>query len=333
MSKNQTQVVFVGSGAISTALGNILAADEDLNVHLLSIEQEVIQSINEQHVNSSYFPHLQLHPLLKASDNKQLLTAADVIFFGIPSTTIAGYIVENKDFINHQAILVNLAKGFGPNHQLLPDVIAGLVSNPVVVMKGPSFAREIINRQPTAFTISSENVATFDMFRDLFEGSTIYLDFTNDVRGVEFASILKNIYAIVIGIVDANFDSPNLRSLVLSKAINEMRRLMVRFGGRNETIFNYCGFGDFSLTALNDLSRNRTLGLLIGKGFFTQGISEKVVLEGRIAVNVFYDLLQAEQAKMSEFPLMHELWKVFNETYDIKKFVGEILREENAEFC
>ncbi len=324
-SKIQTTVVFVGSGAIATALGNILASDEDVNVWLLSIEKEVIQSINEQHINSSYFPNFQLNPLLKATDDKAVMTNADIIFLGIPSTSIVSYLYENKAFISSAALLVNLAKGFGPDHKLIPEVVEGFMPNPVLVMKGPSFAREIINRQPTAFTIASGNESQFATFSELFEGTSIYLDFSTDVKGVEFASILKNIYAIVIGIVDANFDSPNLRSLVLSRAINEMRSLMQRFGGNNETIFNYCGFGDFSLTALNDLSRNRTLGLLIGKGFFTQGISDKVVLEGRIAVNVFYDLLQREKTDPMDYPLMFELWKVFNEKYDIKKFVDNIL--------
>jgi glycerol-3-phosphate dehydrogenase (NAD(P)+) len=144
---------------------------------------------------------------------------------------------------------------------------------------------------------------------------------------VEYASILKNIYAIIIGIVDANFDSPNLRSLVLSKAINEMRQLIKTFGGQEETIFKYCGFGDFSLTALNDLSRNRTLGLLIGKGFFSQDISEKVVLEGRIAVQVFYEELEKQQLTGLNYPLMAELYKVFNSNYDIGKFVNNILND------
>ncbi|HQQ12025.1 MAG TPA: 2-dehydropantoate 2-reductase N-terminal domain-containing protein [Bacteroidales bacterium] len=320
-----TTIVFVGSGAISTALGNILAADEDLSVWLLSIEEEVIQSINEQHVNSSYFPNFQLNPLLKATSDKSVLSNADIVFLGIPSTAIVGYLSETANLLRPNTLLVNLAKGFGPSHRLIPESVKDFLPHEMVVMKGPSFAREIINRQPTAFTIAAESNKSFALFKELFDGTSVYLDFSTDLAGVEYSSILKNIYAIIIGIVDANFDSPNLRSLVLSRAINEMRSLMVHFGGQSETIFKYCGFGDFSLTALNDLSRNRTLGLLIGKGFFTQGISEKVVLEGRIAVNVFFDLLQREGFSPDTFPLMHELWKVFNEKYETKKFVERIL--------
>lgn len=105
-----------------------------------------------------------------------------------------------------------------------------------------------------------------------------------------------------------------------------MRNLVMVFGGREQTLFNYCGFGDFSLTALNDMSRNRTLGLLMGKGFFTSSISDKVVLEGRIAVDVFYNKLKKNDLDTEMYPLMSELYKVFNDPdYKTMRFVRNIL--------
>lgn len=318
-------IVFVGSGAIATALGNVLASDKDYQVRLLSQEPEVIESINNAHINAAYFPNIQLTPLLTATSDLNVLLSADTIFFAIPSVAVVSYLEAHRAFIPSNAVLINLAKGFGPGRRLLPDAISEIVPNVLVSLKGPSFAREILNRQATALTAASQHEEVFELMQSLFDNTPIYLDFSTDIRGVEYASILKNIYAIVIGIVDANFDSPNLRSLVISRSINEMRRLLVRFGGLEQTIFNYCGFGDFTLTALNDLSRNRTLGLLIGKGFFTQDISEKVVLEGRIAVNVFYELLAEMGEPVNSYPIMAELYKVFNAGYDIKKFVKNIL--------
>lgn len=322
------KVVFVGSGAIATAIGNVLARKGMYEVTLLSIEEEVVESINTQRLNAAYFPNVKLSRNLKATTDVEILCDADVVFMAIPSTAVVGYLLENKKHLNPRAVIVNLAKGFGKDDKLIPDCVKTFLVNPLLTMKGPSFAREIINRQETGFTLASYTNEYFNDVADLFENTNIYFDYSNDMNGVELASILKNIYAIIIGMLDANYDSANMRSLIITKAINEIRSLIINFGGNDITMFNYCGFGDFSLTALNDLSRNRTLGLLIGKGFFNSGISEKVVLEGRIAVDVFYQKVQDSHIDINAFPLMSELYHVFNDNdYPTKKFVKNILNK------
>lgn len=320
------KIVFVGSGAIATALGNVLARKGIYDVTLLSIEEEVVESINNQRLNAVYFPNVKLSRYLKATTDINILRDAEIIFMAIPSTAVVDYLSEKKDYINPDTIIVNLAKGFGKNYRLIPDCLVEILPNPLMMMKGPSFAREIINRQETGFTLASHFNDNFTAVDELFENTNVRFDFSNDVNGVEYSSILKNIYAIIIGMLDANFDSANMRSLIITKAINEMRNLIISFGGKETTMFNYCGFGDFSLTALNDMSRNRTLGLLIGKGFFNSGISEKVVLEGRIAVDVFYQKLNDNNINLDKYPLMSELYHVFNDAdYQTNKFIKNIL--------
>lgn len=320
------KICLVGSGAISTAFAQVLGQNDRNTIDILSIEEEVIYSINKDHINHRYFPTIKLNENVRATTDKSILRESDVVFLGIPSTAIIDYVTENKAVFNPDAILVNLAKGFGNQGNTIPQCLEKEVSQPIISLKGPSFAREIINLIPTGMTVASKNSKYFDYFKELFENTNIFLDFTNDVIGVELSSILKNIYAIIIGIVDAHYDSPNLRSLVLTRSINEMRYLLSRFGGKEKTIFNYCGFGDFSLTALNDMSRNRTLGLLIGKGFFTEYISEKVVLEGKIATNVFVEKIATKRNIRTQDLMMKELYRVFNEKdYDITNFVKNIL--------
>jgi glycerol-3-phosphate dehydrogenase (NAD(P)+) len=192
-------------------------------------------------------------------------------------------------------------------------------------MKGPSFAREIINRVPTGFTIGCEDPVVGASLSAVFKGTSIFTDHSDDIEGVEMLSILKNIYAICLGIVDAHFNSPNIRFLVLTKAFNEMRKILLHFNGKEETLFKYCGYGDFTLTALNDLSRNRTLGLLIGKGFFTEHVSHELVLEGKVAVNVFYEEISKILDVKKEFPIIAELYKIFNTEYDVSAFVSNLL--------
>lgn len=322
---NNLRICFVGSGSISTALGNVLAQKGKHEVFMLSVEQDVVDSISNDHVNRKYFPNIVLEPSLKATFDKNILNDSDIVFLGIPSSIVVSYLLENKQYLGEDALVVNLAKGFGDGQKTIPQALSKIIPNQVFSMKGPSFAREIISNMPTAFTLASKRDKYFKLFESVFSGTPIQLDFTNDVTGVELASILKNIYAIIVGIVDAHFDSSNLRSLILTKAINEMRFIISKFGGEEDTMFNYCGFGDFTLTALNDLSRNRTLGLLIGKGFFTDYISEKVVLEGKVAVNVFVEEIAKKRGIKTKNLMLKELYKVFNdEEYDINNFVSNI---------
>jgi glycerol-3-phosphate dehydrogenase (NAD(P)+) len=327
--KLKSKIFFIGGGAIATALGNILAGKENLEVSLLTIEHEVADSINEKHINHKYFPSFKLNQRLRSSTDFAMLEQEAIVFIAIPSVAVIDFL--SKTSVHPKSVLINLAKGFGNDRLTIVENLPVIVPNPVCTMKGPSFAREIINGQPTGFTLGSTQKSLFKAIGNLFADTSVYCDYAADVRGVELLSILKNIYAIVIGVVDAQFESPNLKFLIFTKAFSEMRALLLLFGGNKKTLFSYCGIGDFALTALNDLSRNRTLGLLIGKGFFTDYISERVVLEGRIAVNVFYDELKHRKVSISDYPILNELYKVFNSEYDISGFVGKLLAENGMD--
>lgn len=320
----QNKLVFIGAGAIGTSLGNSLIKNPNNDVILVSIEEDVVRTINEQQINQKYFPSVLLNQRLSATLSTDPVKTADLLFMAIPSVETVHYLQLHKDIISPDTIIVNLAKGFGEHNCTIIRCISDFLPNPVCPMKGPTFARDIINNQPTAFTVGAKDNAIFSRFREIFKGTNIYLDFSNDPQGVEILSILKNIYAIVAGITDASFDAPNLRSLVLTKAFREMRNVLLEFGGDEQTIFKYCGFGDFTLTALNDLSRNRTLGLLIGKGFFSRELSDRVVLEGKIAVNVIHDVLEG-RGHLDYFPILNELYRIFNDHYDISQFVNRVL--------
>lgn len=317
------KIVFIGGGAIATALGNVLALKPGLDVTLLTIEPEVVDSVNDHHINHKYFPSIKLDSRLKASGDHELLKQKAMVFIAIPSVAVVDFLSARE--VHPESILVNLAKGFGNNRRTIFECLRNLLPNPVCTMKGPSFAREIINGQPTGFTVGAQEELLYQELNGLFSDTSVYLDYSPDVRGVELLSILKNIYAIVVGIVDAQFESPNMKFLIFTKAFQEMRSLLLLFGGGKKTLFNYCGIGDFALTSLNDLSRNRTLGLLIGKGFFTEVISEKVVLEGRIAVNIFHEEIANVNADVKDYPILDELYKVFNTEYDVSAFVGKLL--------
>lgn len=327
MNKN-FNICIVGAGTIGTALAHVLAEKESLHVQLLSIEKDVVNDINALKINTRYFPQIRLNPRLTATIENDVLRSADIVFLGIPSGVVVPFIKSVKEKLNPSALLINLAKGFGTQDETIIDNLRKVVENPVCTLKGPTFAREIINHVPSAMTLGADDESIFLMMNDVFDSTTIHLDYTRDITGVEMLSILKNIYAITIGIVDAHFDSPNLRFMFFTRAFNEMRSILLKFGGKQETMFRYCGIGDFGLTSLNDLSRNRTLGLLIGKGFFSDDISDKVVLEGRIAAGIISERLKDMQIPESEFFILNELNKIFQGGYDVKRFISNLLNNK-----
>jgi len=330
MNAQTYKTAIIGAGTIGTALGNILAGTRNAPVLLHSIEPRIVEDINNTHINSRYFPGLQLNPGLQATGDNALLEHCETIFLAIPSVVMIKYLKTICRHIPEDALFVNLAKGFGSGSKTIIECLREEFPNPLCTLKGPSFASEIINRMPTGFTLGFEDPAHVSRIKAHFAGTTIHLDFSSDIRGVEILSILKNIYAVVIGIVDAQFNSPNLRFLVLTKAFREMRRVLNWFGGREETLFNYCGYGDFTLTALNDLSRNRTLGLLIGKGFFTEHVSHELVLEGKTAAEIFYKEISKTMTVEDHFPIIAELYHIFHKKYDISIFVNNILNFPEA---
>ncbi len=323
---SKLQISFLGAGAIGTSLGNIIAEKNQYQITLYSIEKEVVEIINRKGVNVKYFPMFQLHHTLKATTDHSLLSKTEVLFLAIPSVVLVDFLIKIKPFIQQNAILINLAKGFGKENKTITEDIESNFPNRVGSLKGPTFARELINRLPSTFTLGYRDHSIVPVIQEIFRNTTVFLDYSEDIKGVEILSILKNIYAIVIGIVDAHFNSPNLRSLVLTKSFSEMRDILTLMGGKQETMFKSCGIGDFTHTALNDLSRNRTLGLLIGKGFFTEHVSHELVLEGRNAVNILYQELNFNESNKDRFPILSELYSILHNLHPVSNFINSILQ-------
>ena len=321
-------IVMIGAGTFGTALANAFSKNPNIIVRILSIENEVVESINQRGINSVYFPNIQLVQNLKATTNNSILKKAAAILLAIPSSAIISYLNSLKEFIPEEAIIVNLAKGFGEGDVIISQYISENFPNPVAAMKGPSFAMEVMNNMPTGYTFGTEDLQVYEQFKSYAQKTNVRFDYSEDILGVELLSIMKNIYSIIIGVVDAHFDSANVRFLVSTKIFSELRKALVTFGGNGETIYKYCGYGDFLLTSLNDLSRNRTMGLFIGKGFIKDLVSEGIVLEGKRSLNIFYDILKKGKIvdhPENEFPILFELYKLMNREYDQRKFIYNIV--------
>jgi len=304
-------ILVLGAGTFGTAIANELPVNTTNNVVLFSRNQAKVDEINNYHTNKSCFPNKHLTKFLSATSDKNEIKNADIIFIALPSSVIIENLNVLESYFKEDVLLVNLSKGlFADGVTIVESIKTSIGIDNVVTLKGPSFAVEVMEHADTLLTLGYSTDEQYEIICSIIKGTSLHLDCTTDIRGVEVLSVLKNIYALVIGVVDAKYNSPNTRFMILTKAFSEVRILLRSLGGADDTLFLACGFGDLCMTSLNDLSRNRTLGLLIGKGFFNSDYeSNAVILEGLNAIEMFHDLIEEDMLK--ELPLFNKLYNFF----------------------
>lgn len=312
------KIIILGAGSFGTALANQLAQNPENKITLLLRDSKTEKEINQSNINSNYFSKRILSAKIKASTNFKILSDADILFIAIPTKGIPNTLPKMKPHINGECVIVNMAKGLLPNGKTIVELIKEeLLYENVITMKGASFSAEMMNSMPTLFTLGFQKRHQLESMLQVTKDTNIFLDYTNDIRGVELLSALKNIYAIALGNMDAQFNALNTRYLILTKAVEEIKIIMRSMDGLAETIFLSCGIGDIALTGLSDLSRNRTLGMLIGKGFYNQSLAENtVVLEGVNTLTIL-DTELSENVK-KQLPLFTFVKSLLDDNYPRK---------------
>lgn len=302
-----------GSGSFGTAIANQLSYNLTNNVFLFCRNTEREEEINNYNTNYKYFPNKKLNKTLVGVSRSTDLSEVeiDLLFLALPSGVILNAVDQLKEVMNDQTLIVNLSKGIFRNGKTIVEFLQeNLDHSNVITMKGGAFSAEIINNEHSLFTLGFQTDFQYDLISRVIDNTNIHIDCTTDIRGVELLSALKNVYAIIVGIIDAKYNAVNTRYMILTKAFSEIRILLKELGGNEDTLFLSCGYGDFGLTALNDLSRNRTLGLLIGKGFYTSTIkNSSVVLEGIKTMDLISEKLVSH--KREQVPLFNKLSHFF----------------------
>jgi glycerol-3-phosphate dehydrogenase (NAD(P)+) len=322
------KIAIIGAGSFGTAIAEALSGNPDNKVELYAIEQDIVDSINNTHINTRFFPSRKLNENLQAHNTLDFVKDSEFIFLTVPSSVIEK-VTDN--LIPHlgqtEKVIINLAKGLANDGRILNEVIKEKVAetHQVCSLKGPTFAIELLNGVPSALTLASENKSLENKFLKMFRNTNIKIDFTQDVRGVELLSVLKNVYAIAIGIIGAKFNSPNVTFMVFTKAFNEIMLILKTLKCSDGTASMFCGIGDLGLTSLNDLSRNRTLGLFIGKGFYDGNSSNQIVLEGLRSISLFSKMLSDSDIKDS-LPILLNLNKLIIKEITTEEFIKAVLK-------
>lgn len=305
-------ILVLGAGTFGTAIANELAINKNNNVILFSRSKDKVREINQNSTNQNFFPNKKLTKELTATSDINDIKHIDIIFIALPSSKIIDTLFSIKHNFKKDVLIINLSKGLYKDGITIVESIKKKIDiKNVITLKGPSFAVEIMEHAETLLTLGYSTSNQYRTVIKIIKNTSLNIDSTKDILGVEVLSVLKNIYALFIGVIDAKYDSPNTRFMFLTKAFSEIRIILKFLGGKEETLFLGCGFGDLCLTSLNDLSRNRTLGLLIGKNFFNfNDNSNNTILEGVRAIMIMNNLLP-KQLKRS-LPIFNKLNNFFS---------------------
>lgn len=263
------KVTVAGGGSWGTALAHVLAGNGH-DVRLWLRDAAVAEAIRTRRENPRYLPGRALHGGIEPRTDMEALRHQDVIVLAVPCQQVRAFLREAGPHLGPRCILVNAAKGLETGGcTTVGAVVAEELTTlrpRYAVLSGPSFAAEVLDGQPTAVVLGCAEEALGAELRAYFSTASFRCYSSVDVLGVELGGALKNVMAIAAGVCDGLGFGHNARAALMTRGLAEISRLGVACGARALTFMGLSGLGDLTLTCTGDLSRNRQVGLRLGRG-------------------------------------------------------------------
>jgi len=273
------------------------------DVRLWARETDVVEHVNESHANPRFLAGATLSPAVRASNTMdEVLGDAELIVYAAPSHVLRAVARSGASAVPREAVLVVATKGIERETlALMTDIIAAEVpGRAVVALSGPSFALEVAHGQPTALVAASVDAMASERVQQTLSSGTLRVYTSDDVTGVELGGALKNVIAVATGIAEGLGLGLNSRAALITRGLAEMRRLGVAAGARGETFAGLTGMGDLVLTCTGALSRNRAVGIEIGKGKSLEAVlaGKESVAEGVVTTTSAVALAERHGVEM-----------------------------------
>lgn len=307
------KITVLGGGSWGTAFANYLTFKEH-EITMWIREPEVVEAINNTGVNSYFLKDIELSRHLKpVSDITEAVKDADIVVIAIPSKFLRNILMEIKDLL-HGKMIVNLSKGFESRSmktlsQVAAEVCGEDILNNWVTVSGPSFAKELALKHPTAVAAASQNPELLQQIQESFSSETLRLYRTADLTGVEVSGSMKNVIAIASGMCNGCGFGYNTTASLVTRASVEISRLGTCLGATRETFWGLAGIGDLMLTCFGTLSRNYQLGTRIAGGETLEEIQKSTitVAEGVETTKAIYKLSEKLGIEMPITQKVHEI--------------------------
>ncbi len=326
------RVAVVGAGSWGTALARMLAR-KGLDVALWVYEPELVSEIEKTSVNTWYLDGFELpDTLTPSSDLHAVVSGAEVVVLVTPSQNLRAVLSEAASSLPRDAPLVCCSKGIEiESGALMSDVVEQTLpehpSSLLSFLSGPSFAREVAAEEPTAVVVAGADDDVMTRIQQVFR-TPFFMVFTHhDVRGVELGGALKNVMAIATGIVEGMGLGHNSQSAIITRGLYEMIKLGRALGADPLTFAGLAGIGDLVLTCTGGLSRNRQVGIELGRGRSLDEILEemRMVAEGVRTAEAVHSLALTHDVYM---PICTGVYEVLYKGKSTRELIGELTSAE-----
>jgi glycerol-3-phosphate dehydrogenase (NAD(P)+) len=327
----------IGGGSWGTALASVLG-NNGLDVTLWCHDAEVARGITERHENGKYLPGLQLPERLRGStDLGEALSGAGLVVAVSPSHVTRKVMADAVPHLPRTTPIVCATKGIENDslltmNEVLEEVLPHEMHPYLCFLSGPSFAKETVLKMPTAVVVAATWERVAKIVQRTFSNDYFRCYTSNDVVGVELGGSLKNVCAIAAGIADGMGFGTNTRALIITRGLGELVQLAMKKGANPLTLSGLAGMGDLVLTCTGELSRNRQVGLELGRGKSIQQVLAGMnqVAEGVKTAKSVRDL--AARLKL-DLPIHEAVYKILYEGLDPKSAMAMLAaRELKSEF-
>jgi glycerol-3-phosphate dehydrogenase (NAD(P)+) len=319
----------VGAGAWGTALADLLTRNGH-DVRLWAYEPDVVESINGQHENVRFLAGHKLAPALKAAgDIKHVVDGAEMVTLATPSHVLRAILRSAGKSVPRSIPIVVATKGIEKGTLCLMTEVAEqeISGATVVALSGPSFAKEVVTRQPTAVVVASQADGAASVAQLAFSSPYFRAYTLSDVTGVELGGALKNVMAVATGIAEGLGLGFNARAALVTRGLAEMTRLGLALGAEQSTFAGLAGLGDLVLTCTGSLSRNRAVGVDVGKGKTLEEVlrGKETVAEGVPTAQSARELAAREGVEM---PIVDTVNRVLFEGQSARSAIAALMSRE-----
>jgi len=321
-------VSVLGGGSWGTTVAALVA--RNVPVTLWARNPATVDEINTRHTNETYLPGATIpDKLVATNDIAEAVHDADVIVMGIPSQNFRAVLQEVKKHIRAWVPVISLTKGLELDTgkrmtEIINEVLPG---HPVGVLTGPNLAREIMAGQAAAGVIAMEDEIIVQELQNVFKSGLFRVYTNTDVTGCELGGVLKNIIAIAVGMGDGQGAGDNTRSALITRGLAEVTRLGVAMGGCPETFSGLAGMGDMIATCTSPQSRNRHVGVELGKGRDMQDIIDEMVMVAEGAKSAPAVMALSEKYGV-EMPIARDVYRVLSGDATASRAFRGLLRVE-----